>query len=877
MPSLDLGSNSSLCSPRSALASNKSPAHIRSSIFPIPLTAAILLAPWTAPATPANKAALGRFLGEFLPAATDSCVTCHVRAHADGAETLADFPHNPFGKRLASLGENFPIGDRLAQISREDADGDGTRNLDELLAGSKPGDAASAARPEDEKLAAFSEFQRRYPWRPFQPVKRPEPPTPQNPKFAIRSPIDAFVAEKHAKFGLTPRPDVAKEVWLRRVHLDLTGLSPTPAERAAFLADESGQAYAAVADRLLDSPAYGERWARHWMDVWRYSDWAGYRDALRDSQRHIWHWRDWIVEALNADKGYDQMILEMLAADELYPEDEAALRATGYLARNFFRDRNQWLDNVVSHTAQGMLGITLGCAKCHDHMYDPFPMRDYYAMRAIFEPHQVRTDRVPGELNVMKLGLPRVYDVSTASKTFMFDRGDERYPLKDEVIPPGPPSALGGSFSAKPVKLPLLASQPDKREFVRADLIAKAEADLRAATSEAQKNAAASALAALKALIAIENLEDAGKKETPAWDEAAKAVADLQRREKLAAARWKLQSGRNAENKAQSEMAKAKEKKDKAAESRAGKAMAAAKKSIAGAEKLLAAAEKAMGAKPTTKYAPRPQAKYPAQSSGRRLAFARWLTDAKNPLTARVAMNHIWLRHFGQAIVPTVNEFGAHGQPPTHPALLDWLAAEFMAQNWSMKAMHRQIVLSSTYRMAGTPDDANAAADPDNVYLWRMPSRRMEGEIVRDNLLHIAGTLDATLGGPDIAHTAAQSSKRRSIYLRHAHEKLVEFVQIFDGPKVSECYMRDTTVQPHQALALANSQLTFEQSKVLTGELSRKNPDNAAFAEAAFIRVLAREPKPEERRLCEEFLADGAARENLVMVLFNHNEFVTVR
>ena len=814
-------------------------------------------------ATPANKAALGSHLGELLPVDLDSCATCHVRSDPGDAETLADFPHNPFGQRLAELGEKTHLSDRLDQVAAEDTDGDGVSNIDELLAGSEPGAPKTAAKPSEQLLAAYAKFQARYPWRPFAPVKRPDVP-----KGGEDNPIDAFISAEHAKQSLTPRPPASKEAWLRRVHLDLTGLSPTPAERAAFLVDNSSDAYDKVVQQLLENPAYGERWGRHWMDIWRYSDWAGYKAALRDSQRHIWHWRDWIIEALNEDKGYDQMLTEMLAADELYPEDEKALRATGFLARNYFAERNQWMDNVVSHISQGFLGLTLGCSKCHDHMYDPLPQRDYYSMRAIFEPYQVRTDRTPGELDIMKVGLPRVYDASIGTKTYLFDRGDERRPLKDEEIAPSPPPSLGGAYEPQPVKLPMLAWQPDRRDFVRAELIAQAEGKLGAAKEKQQRAAAQGELDALKAVIAIEDLEDSGKKDTPEWETAGKRLVEIQRASKLATSKWQLESGQIAKTKAEAEPDEAKKK----------KALAAAKKAITAAEKLVTAAEKAMGEEVTTKYVARAQGKFPNQSNGRRLAFARWLTNAQNPLTARVAMNHIWLRHFGQAIVPTVNEFGAHGKPPTHPALLDWLAAEFMEQGWSMKEMHRQIVLSATYRMSSTPDDANAAIDQDNVYLWRMPSRRMEGEIVRDNLLHIAGALDPALGGPDIPNTEAQTSKRRSIYLRHAHEKLVEFVQIFDGPKVSECYMRDSTVQPHQALALANSKLTFDQSKMITDEItSQVSDDVEAFVNAAFIRILAREPKADELTLCKEFLANGARRENLVMVLFNHNEFVTIR
>ena len=295
----------------------------------------------------------------------------------------------------------------------------------------------------------------------------------------------------------------------------------------------------------------------------------------------------------------------------------------------------------------------------------------------------------------------------------------------------------------------------------------------------------------------------------------------------------------------------------------------------------MVAAEKQKKKPVTEKYKAREGLDFPATSTGRRLAFAKWLGSEANPLTARVAMNHIWLRHFGQAIVPTVAEFGAHGRAPTPPALLDWLAAEFMSRGWSMKAMHRLIVTSAAYRMSGTSEETNFAKDPDNIYFWRMPSRRMEGEIVRDNLLWIAGRMDSKMGGPDIDHTTAQDSQRRSIYLRHGREKLVEFIQIFDGPKVSECYSREESVQPHQALAMANSKLTNLAAQSVSERLSgQAGADLAAFVEQAFMTVLGKAPKADEKKLCLEFLESGdidRKKERLVSVLFNHNDFVTVR
>lgn len=386
--------------------------------------------------------------------------------------------------------------------------------------------------------------------------------------------------------------------------------------------------------------------------------------------------------------------------------------------------------------------------------------------------------------------------------------------------------------------------------------------------------------AALDAILEVEAIEDKGDTTSELWKGKATTTFDLQRQAKLAEVKAELATGEAQRQIAATALATAKADKDSKAQASATAKVKAADKVIAAATKKLAPAEKAMAAKASEKYTPRQPVAYPATSTGRRSGFASWLTDGKNPLTARVAMNHIWLRHFGRAIVPTVNEFGGNGQEPSHPALLDWLAAELVEREWSMKEMHKLIVLSATYRQSSTPDADNASVDPDNRYLWRMNSRRMEGEIVRDNLLWVGGNLDPKMGGPDIPQSEALTSRRRSIYLRHAHEKLVEFVQIFDGPKTSECYQREESVQPHQALALANSPLTVDAAAALAKSLPS---DAGQFVTAAWRTIVGRRPNSEEKNLSEKFLANGApderprARERLITVLLNHHEFVTVR
>jgi len=610
------------------------------------------------------------------------------------------------------------------------------------------------------------------------------------------------------------------------------------------------------------------------------------------------------------------MVLEMFAADELAPEDTSALRATGYLVRNYkMLSREQWLEDTIKHSAQAFLGLTMGCAKCHDHMTDPISQSEYYQLRAVFEPHQVRTDRMPGELDLLKNGLVRTYDTATNARTFFFMRGDERKPDTNRVMEPGVPKVLGGKLDIHDVKLPYFTAHPDFREFVVKDTIAASErkiADARADLAKVKTNSAPEKIeerelklsiaeaghASLLAVLKAEKIE----KKSEEWKDAAQAATTAQRAQALLEAKLKLTEAKANQATAQTKLDEAQKKSDpdkaKKDIEKATKEVETVTKKLTEAEKALASAEEKLKEAPSTGYKARSTDDYPDKSTGRRLAFAQWLSSSANPLTARVAANHIWLRHFGRGIVPTPENFGRSGALPSHPQLLDWLAAEFMASNWSIKHLHRLILTSATYRMASTGDETSAAIDPDNIYLWRMPSRRMEAEIVRDNLLYVTGNLDATMGGPEIDHKLGLTSKRRSVYLRVAPEKEVEFLKIFDGPSVTECYQRRPSVMPQQALALANSELAVTQARSLAKVLSDEVRTDNEFVGASFRRILARDPKRGERELCLNFLnartKDSAtvtkaseiekaadpllqARENLLLVLLNHNDFITIR
>jgi len=826
-------------------------------------------------ATPANLKSAEKYFDSFLGAQQAKCTLCHLPSDKASPQSLEEFPHNAFGNRLHELGESLKtekqdatIAVRLAMIAKEDADKDGVANLAEILLGAMPGDPKS--KPESmvaltEKQRAWDKFLARYPWEPFKPLKRPSVPA-----SVARHPIDAFIGDELVAHGLKALPEAKPAMIARRIYFDLIGLAPSPEEVAVFVrewdrsnqTDQSDHAsqIRTLTARLVSDPRYGERWGRHFMDIWRYSDWDGYKEAVRVSQPHIWRWRDWIIESLNAGKPFDRMVQEMLAGDELAPEDNNTLRATGFLVRNFDGDRLQWMDNVVEHTSKAFMGLTMNCVKCHDHKYDPIPQADYYGIRAVFEPYTVRTDPVPGFVDTAKNGMPRAYDSSLSAVTYLLQRGDERFPMKDKPIIPAVPAMFHQKLDVKPVSLPLTAQQPEKRDYYKAAMMAEIESAPASKLREMKRKT-------LEQQLQLEAMEDKGmNKKSDAWKAMALLIAASQKQIAVLEAR---------EEKVKADAA-AKNPKD-----------AKAKTKAADATKKLAAAEKAAASEAKAEdYKPRAMKSYPAMSTGRRTAFAKWLTSPQNTLFARVTMNHLWLRHFGVGIVGTPDEFGANGKKPTHPALLDWLAAEFIASGYDLKHMHTLIMTSELYRRSsGEPGviSANLKTDPDNIWYWRSPIRRMEGELVRDNLLHVSGLLDPTMGGPDIDHKEAEISRRRSLYLRHAQEKLVEFVQIFDGSRPNECYQRDRSVKPHQALALSNSKVTLDASVKLEQTLSLLvKGDYNTFITEAFEHILNRAPKSEEAKLSATFLNQSGKdttrlRQQLIGVIFNHNDFITIR
>jgi hypothetical protein len=964
--------------------------------------------------------------------------------------------------------------------------------------------AEGAAAPDEEIPQAPTEH-----WA-FQRIEKPPLPEPFRADEKIH-PVDAFLAAKQQERGLKPQPRAERSILIRRLYLDLIGLPPTLEQ----LHDE--RPWTLIVDELLSSPHHGERWGRHWMDIWRYTDWYGLGAQLRYSQKHIWHWRDWIVNSLNADKGYDRMIQEMLAGDELAPNNPEAIAGTGFLARNYYLfNRTTWLDSTIEHTSKAFLGLTLNCAKCHDHKYDPITQVDYYNFRAIFEPHQVRLDPVAGVTDFERDGLPRVFDDHIDAPTYLHRRGDPKNPDKDTKIEPRVPALLADfQPEVQPVSLPAEAYAPAVRDYVQHDRlqaareeISKAESDLKKAEqklAEWRKEQAEKPEPAVAQQQPFEFTDDFDKPNPDVWElvgdnwkynegtlrrttstrdkevirfkqpmphdfeltcrytttggstyksvtfrfdeseggnyenfvyssahapgpkiqvamtrngkttyppagrvgrqvevgrsyelkfavrdrlvnvwwdgefvlayqlpdrrsegtfsmagfdatvafdsirirslpadvkltAAAKGAAstqDPEQQAKLAEAKLRLAKARLKSVEAtiaaddaryrksgtanvdeltqQAALAQAERllaeadyeqlaagadaSKQKAAENKRKQArqkLEAAKKGE-GSYESLRASRKALET-PAHKEADYPPV-YSPVSTGRRLSLAKWMTSRENPLTARVAVNHVWMRHFGEPLVESVFDFGLRAEPPEHRELLDYLAAEFMESGWSFKHLHRLILTSEAYQLSSSTRDADPetlARDPENRFYWRMNTRRMESQIIRDCLLQLAGRLDLTMGGPSL--DVGNKSTRRSIYFKHSRDDQDKFLTMFDDADLLQCYRRSESIVPQQALALSNSQLSLSTAAQIAQQISERHPeaDRNQFIAVTFELLLGRPANEAERAECERYCQElrkllekngqvsgeqleSRIRARLVHSLFNHNDFITIR
>ncbi|MBA4186560.1 MAG: hypothetical protein C0467_00940 [Planctomycetaceae bacterium] len=655
-------------------------------------------------------------------------------------------------------------------------------------------------------------------WWAFVPVQRAAVPALQDPKALVHNEIDRFILAKLAQNKLTPAPEAERRVLIRRVTLDLTGLPPSPEDVEAFVADRAADAYERLVDRLLDSPRHGERAARLWLDLVRYADSDGYR--IDDYRPNAWRYRDYVVRAFNADKPYDRFVQEQLAGDELFPGDPDALIATGYLRHWVYeynqRDvRTQWnliLDDVTDTTGDVFLGLGMQCARCHDHKFDPILQKDYFRLRAFFSGLLPRQDLIAATEQEQKAHAAKLaeWEAKTAA-------------LRDEQ------AKIEAPYRKRAAEDAITKFPPDIQVMIRKPVAERTTLEHQLAE-----------LAYRQVYYEYDRLERSLK------------GAD---KERVLAIKREL---------AAFDSLKPPPLPVPFAATDAGPRAAPVTIPKKGDAEIEPGFLTLLNEKPAT------VTQLP-NSSGRRSALAKWLTDPANPLAARVMVNRLWQQHFGRGLAANASDFGRLGDPPTHPELLDWLASEFVApsrksngeQNpepWSLKHIHRLIVTSAAYRRSAThPAPAQGRlSDPENKLLWRGTVRRLDAEQIRDSLFAVTGELDLRAGG---AGTPATES-RRTVYTRIMRNSRDPLLDVFDAPYwFNSASSRDTTTTPVQSLLLFNSQTLLLRSRALADRLAKDEPtDEAKRIQRAYQLAFGRAPTSEEATVARAFLAEQAKR-----------------
>ena len=676
--------------------------------------------------------------------------------------------------------------------------------------------AAGAPWPAEKQGGEAAGVKRRKPgsitaedrqWWAFQPVKNPEPPVVKAADAVIHNEVDHFILARLAAENLTPAPEAGRAVLIRRVTFDLTGLPPTPPEVDAFLADTAPQAYERLVDRLLASPRFGERMARHWLDLVRYADGDGYR--ADDYRPDAWRFRDYVIRSFNDDKPYDRFVREQLAGDELFPDQPDAIIATGYLRHGIYewnaRDvRGQWdaiLNDLTDTTGDVFFGLGLQCARCHDHKFDPLLQRDYFRLRAFFAPFQPG-DRVAATAAEIAAHAEKmkVWEAQTATVRSQLAKLEQPYLDRAEK----------GAVGRFPDDIQAMIRKPaSAREPLEAQLAALAWRQVVYDWERVDRNFKGDDK---ERILALRRELAALSKDQPAPLPVAFAAADV---------------GPQAPP------------------------VFIPKKPALGAIE--------PGVPTLLDPAPLPAPALP-HSTGRRSALAQWLTTPDNPLTARVIVNRVWQQHFGRGLAANASDFGMLGEPPSHPELLDWLAGRFGREGWSLKKLHRLLVTSAAYRRSSRhpAPEAGKLKDPENRLLWLVPPRRLDAEQIRDAMLAVSGELQPADGGPGVTPDVP----RRTIFTRFMRNTRDPLADVFDAPLwFTSAASRDTTTTPVQSLLLANSAALRARGRAFAARLEASTPgDPAAQVQAAYRLAFGRAAQAGEVRAATEFLTQQAAQ-----------------
>ena len=802
----------------------------------------------------------------------DRCFECHgkdakgeldLRTHASlmkGSQSGdVVVPHQPAKSLLYLLvthTEDPPMPRKKPKLAEGDLDlirkwiedGGSLEAVEDAAATAASSDAAP--KPEERPITEAERQQ----WAFQRPARGIVPRVESSPGNAI----DAFLRARMSAKGVTPSPKADRRVLIRRAYLDLLGLPPTPEQVDAFVKDSSPDAWPKLIDTLLGSSHYGERWARHWLDLVRYADSGGFEFDV--DRPEGWRYRDYVVNAFNTDKPYSRFVLEQLAGDELDDLKDAAkdeaMTATGFLRvgpnlGGGERGRQDALDDLIATTSLTFMGMTVSCARCHNHKFDPIPQKDYYRIQAVFvstrgiehplvpthevEAHRKDTARIDGLIRPLR---QQKRELEAPYLKQLVDREISLLPeyLQRAYNTPPAQRTEGQKLNVAQVEKTL------QNDTLRAKITDKNLVPLMTADERAKHQA-------------LTDHIDALEKQKPKPYATVLAIAD---------------SGREARP-----------------------SFFLHRGSIDAKGSQMTPGVLSVAAWNDYTFPPPPS---DATSTYRRRGFAEWLIAPENPLTARVMVNRIWQHHFGEGIVRTPSSFGKMGDPPSHPELLDWLAVEFIERGWSIKAMHRLMMTSEAYQMASDDSAANVALDPENRLFWRMPRQRLEGEIIRDQILAVAGTLDRTMGGPNVfpyidPDLFEKSSKRdwpgkpdddpttwrRSLYVFSKRSIRYPFFETFDQPNlVNSVDRRNRSIVAPQALILMNNAAVLLQSSKFAERLTREaGYDPAKQVTRAFLLALGREPSADELAKSAAFVK-GSPRGlvEFAHVLFNLNEFV---
>lgn len=670
----------------------------------------------------------------------------------------------------------------------------------------------------------------------FQPVAKVAPPTISGDTWS-RGAIDRFLLATMQTQELQPAPEADRATLLRRVKFDLTGLPPTAEELAEFLADERDDAYEQLVDRLLASRAYGERWARHWLDLVRYAESDGYKqDAYRPTS---WRYRDYVIDAFNNDKPYREFIIQQLAGDELRPVTAENLAATGYLRLGVYeynqRDiKTQWsiiLNDLTDVTADVFLGMGMQCARCHDHKFDPILQQDYFRLQAFFTPLGWRDETPLADQNEQQaLAHWQAATAEIRSQIEAIER-------------PHYDAAARSQLSRFPEDTkPFLFKSPTDRTPYEQQLY---ELAVRQAADDMKK---------------VDFSKKLSGEVLERWTLLKKQLADLEhlRPQNVPMMATATDIGPVAPP----TMIPGKRNADEV---------------LPGPPTVLVSADASASAAMSVV----PPAPVDRASTGRRLALAQWIASPDHPLTARVMVNRVWQYHFGRGLVESSSDFGRLGQPPTHPELLDWLAAEFIANDFRLKPLHRLMVTSAAYKQAsrGSEIEPSITRDPANRFLSRMSVRRLEAEQIRDAALAVSGELDPRVGGDAVEPT----EPRRSVYVKVFRNKRDPLLEVFDVPDgIGSAPVRNVTTTANQSLLLINGPWLRERAKVLAHKIAAEvGNDRKIQTREAYRRILSREPTDAEMQFATDFFGAVAKDAKLPYtefchVLMNSSEFLYV-